>query len=205
MIPHKTPLLLQKLYPDLIWKKTEKVYLTFDDGPIPEVTDFVIKTLNDFKIKATFFCIGDNVQKHPDVFQRVISEGHSVGNHTMHHVNGWQTTNDLYLKEVKDCDEVIRSNHSSTTKKLFRPPYGRIRRSVIGELNSEFDIIMWTALSKDYDQSISPEKCLEETLKATEPGSIVLFHDSLKARKNLEYVLPRYLEAIYDRFEFDKL
>lgn len=205
MIPHQTPLIVQKLYPNLVWRKEGKVYLTFDDGPIPEVTDFVLDTLKSFNIKATFFCIGDNVRKHPNVFRRIIAEGHSVGNHTMHHVNGWKTNNSEYIKEVIACDQIIEKYHSVNRRKLFRPPYGRIRRKVIRELGGNFDIIMWTCLSKDYDQQISPEKCLNETLKATKPGSIVVFHDSLKARKNLEYVLPRYLQALKGRFSLESL
>ncbi|MGR3809053.1 polysaccharide deacetylase family protein [Jiulongibacter sp. NS-SX5] len=203
MTPFRTPKVLQWLYPTLQWQKGRKVYLTFDDGPVPEVTEFVLETLAKFDIKATFFCIGDNVKKHPEVFQKVLQAGHSIGNHTMHHLYGWQTKTQDYLEDIAKCEEQLKPHLQS--KKLFRPPYGRIKRAAIKKLKEEYEIIMWTTLSQDYDQRISPTKCLKETIKATKPGSIVVFHDSQKAFKNLQYVLPRYLEELKGQFEFDKL
>lgn len=215
----KTPYLLKKFYPNqLIWNKTraEKViYLTFDDGPIPIVTPWVIKTLKNFNAKATFFCIGDNIAKHPEIFKQLKAEGHAVGNHTFNHLKGWKTDDDTYISNVFKCQQLTRTH-------LFRPPYGRIKKSQIKRLSKEYsvlsnkdtpvnqddlefsnsvahgsplEIIMWDVLSGDFDASLSPERCLKKVLKHTQNGSIVVFHDSLKAWDRLEFVLPRVLEA----------
>jgi len=192
---YKTPKLLQAIYPKLIWKTAESIQLTFDDGPIPEVTEFVLDTLAKFNLKATFFCIGDNVRKYPEVFLKAIEEGHKIGNHSMHHLNGWKTSTSAYVKDVYDCQQEIEKLYHSK-KKLFRPPYGRITRAQIEELIPHYEIMMWGTLSQDYDKNISPEKCLKGTLKATRSNSIVLFHDSLKAKKNMSYILPKYLESL---------
>ncbi len=189
----KTPWLLKKLYPGLIWNKSRKnhcIYLTFDDGPIPIVTSFVLNILKQYNAKATFFCIGDNVNKHPDVFEQVKNAGHSIGNHTFNHLKGWKTQDNIYLDNFLKTDELIKIN-------LFRPPYGRIKKSQIKLLKRAkpgISIIMWDVLSGDFDISLSPEKCLENVLKHTENGSVVVFHDSLKAYDRLEYVLPRAME-----------
>ncbi|MFF5382558.1 polysaccharide deacetylase family protein [Pedobacter suwonensis] len=205
----KSPLLLKWYYPSLLWNKsrTEKViYLTFDDGPIPNVTDFVLKTLKVFNAKATFFCIGDNIVKHPGVFERVKTDGHAIGNHTFNHLKGWKTDDETYLENTLKCQELTQSN-------LFRPPYGRIKKSQIRSLelgawssesnapnnpqltthNSKLDIVMWDVLSGDFDINLSPEKCYQNVIKHTENGSIIVFHDSLKAFDRLEYALPRVL------------
>lgn len=193
MYPVKTPFWLPFLYPNLTWSgnRTNKcIYLTFDDGPIPIVTPFVLKTLKKFEAKATFFCIGDNVRKHPEVFEQVVAEGHAVGNHTFHHVNGWKMDTKHYMEEFKLCEQLVASN-------LFRPPYGRISRAQIKALrmhNPALNIVMWDVLSHDYHPKLSPEKCLKRVIKATENGAIVVFHDSLKAQERLEYTLPRALE-----------
>jgi peptidoglycan/xylan/chitin deacetylase (PgdA/CDA1 family) len=189
----KTPVLLKKLYPNLIWnldRDQNNIYLTFDDGPIPIVTPFVLKTLKQYNAKATFFCIGDNIQKHPDIFDELTAEGHAIGNHTFNHLRGWSTDTQLYTDNFKQCDELV---HSS----LFRPPYGRIKRSqvsAIKALKNNVDIIMWDVLSGDFDTSLKPEVCLKNVLASTKPGSIIVFHDSLKAFPRLEYVLPRALK-----------
>jgi peptidoglycan/xylan/chitin deacetylase (PgdA/CDA1 family) len=201
----KSPLLLKWYYPSLLWNKsrTEKViYLTFDDGPIPNVTDFVLKTLKAFNAKATFFCIGDNIVKHPDAFKRVKTDGHAIGNHTFNHLKGWKTDNETYLENTLKCQELTQSN-------LFRPPYGRIKKSQILSLksevrspksdsqlqteNSQLQIVMWDVLSGDFDINLSPEKCYQNVIKHTENGSIIVFHDSLKAFDRLAYALPRVL------------
>ncbi len=195
MIPHRTPFFLPWLYPSLHWKiptTEKKIYLTFDDGPIPDVTEAVLDTLKKFDAKGSFFCIGDNVKKHPGILKKVLAAGHVVGNHTFHHVSGWKTPSSVYKKEVEDADEVI-NDHAGSTPTLFRPPYGRITREQIRSIQHQ--IIMWDVLSFDYDLSMSPERCLKGTIKATRPGSIVVFHDSIKASKNLLYTLPRFLEA----------
>jgi len=207
----KSPLLLKWYYPSLLWNKsrTEKViYLTFDDGPIPNVTDFVLKTLKAFNAKATFFCIGDNIQKHPDVFERVKNDGHAIGNHTFNHLKGWVTENETYLQNTIKCQQFTKSN-------LFRPPYGRIKKSQIKSLNSnlghqtpdsKLKIVMWDVLSGDFDVNLAPEKCYHNVIKHTQNGSIIVFHDSLKAFDRLEYALPKVLAYFTQKgYQFSSL
>lgn len=195
MIPFKTPWLLKKAFPSLIWdfsKTAEKeIYLTFDDGPIPGVTPFVLETLAKHNAKATFFCIGENVEKHPDIFKQIIDAGHPIGNHTFNHLNGKHTELNDYLENVKKCDEILESHGIKT--RLFRPPYGRLKRSQRLALKHK-SIVMWDVLTKDYNSSIKPEKCLQKSINAARNGSIVLFHDSLKAEKNMKYALSRFME-----------
>lgn len=173
------------------------LYLTFDDGPVPGPTEFVLEELQKYRAKATFFCIGDNIRKYPEVFNKVVAQGHAVGNHTFHHLNGWKTSADKYRENIQLCDqEMIAAVDSSYQAKgtiLFRPPYGRITREQIRALKSH-QIIMWDVLSIDYDSSLSPEQCLKNTIKATRPGSIIVFHDSIKAERNMTFALPRFLE-----------
>lgn len=214
----KSPLLLKWYYPSLLWNKsrTEKViYLTFDDGPIPNVTDFVLKTLKVFNAKATFFCIGDNIVKHPDVYANVINDGHAIGNHTFNHLKGWKTDDETYIENTLKCQALTKSN-------LFRPPYGRIKKSQIKSLqslvlspqsdsrlkiqDSRLNIIMWDVLSGDFDINLSPEKCYQNVIKHTENGSIIVFHDSLKAFDRLAYALPRVLKYFTNKgFTFSTL
>jgi peptidoglycan-N-acetylglucosamine deacetylase len=194
MYPIKTPWLLKKLFPSLIWNKSRHarcIYLTFDDGPIPIVTPFVLNILQEYNAKATFFCIGDNVRKHPDVFEQVKNAGHCIGNHTYNHLRGWKTDNKTYLDNILKTDEMVHTN-------LFRPPYGKIKSSQIRLLKKakpDLQIVMWDVLSADFDIDVKPEACLQNVLKYTENGSIVLFHDSLKAYDRLEYALPRAMEV----------
>jgi peptidoglycan/xylan/chitin deacetylase (PgdA/CDA1 family) len=189
----KTPWLLKKLYPQLHWNRDRSqpvIYLTFDDGPIPLVTPFVLSTLKQYNAKATFFCIGNNVQKHPDVYQQLLANGHAIGNHTFNHLKGWKTEDEVYIDNFLKADELLKTS-------LFRPPYGRIRRSQIEQLKAlkpNLQIIMWDVLSGDFDMALQPADCLKGVLKHTGNGAIVVFHDSLKAFKRLEYVLPRALE-----------
>jgi len=205
MPPVKTPWIVKQLYPKLLWNKPRsgnRIFVTFDDGPIPIVTPFVLNILKKHNAKATFFCIGDNVNKHPDIFEQVKKEGHAIGNHTYNHLKGWATDNQLYLDNFLKADELVHSN-------LFRPPYGRIKRSQIKLLRKarpELQVVMWDVLSVDYDKNLKPEDCLKNVLKHTQPGSIVLFHDSLKAFDRLEYVLPRVIEEWTRRgYEFGVL
>lgn len=190
----KTPWLLKKLYPQLTWNfnRTERViYLTFDDGPIPVVTPFVLSTLAKYNAKGTFFCIGDNVQRHPDIFKQVRAGGHAIGNHTFNHLRGWKTEDHTYRDNYLKADELLNTP-------LFRPPYGRIKRAQIKLLQQarpDIQIMMWDVLSGDFDMSLKPEACLKGVLKHTGNGAIIVFHDSLKAFNRLEYVLPRALEA----------
>ncbi len=200
---------MRAMYPDFIWRKKtqeKKIYLTFDDGPIPEVTEFVLETLATFNARATFFCIGDNIRKHPFVFDKVIAGGHSVGNHTFNHLRGWDTANEVYLDNVEQCDTLISSQARMMLpgKKLFRPPHGRIRRSQAKALLPEYDIVMWDVLTADYAADITPEKVLAKSLQYTEAGSIVLFHDSIKANKNMSFALPRFLAYFSEKgFRFE--
>lgn len=171
------------------------MYLTFDDGPVPGPTEFVLDELARSKSTGTFFCIGDNVRKHPDEFKRILDEGHAVGNHTYNHLSGWKTGLPTYLENVSQCDEVM-SRHSGNRLQaipLFRPPYGRIMRSQVAALTGR-RIIMWDVLTNDYAKHLSPEACLRGSIAAAREGSIVVFHDSLKAEKNLTFVLPRFLD-----------
>lgn len=190
-----TPWWLRRFFPGCTWDipGTEKnVYLTFDDGPHPIITPFVLAELSAYNAKATFFCIGDNVRKFPRVYQQVIDAGHSVGNHTMHHLNGWKTRDEQYLSDIDAAGTYINST-------LFRPPYGRIRRSQVRRLlqgEPAKKIIMWSALAGDWDAGISPEKCFSRLQKALYPGCIVVLHDSDKAAARLRYVLPRLLEYL---------
>ncbi|MFA0963036.1 polysaccharide deacetylase family protein [Roseivirga sp. BDSF3-8] len=199
MVIHKTPWLLKAFYSSLTWtgKASHQdkpcLYLTFDDGPIPSVTPWVADILANYNAGATFFCVGDNIRKHPEEFELIQSQGHRVANHTFHHVNGWSVPTETYLREIKECDKVLRLDQNCQ-QPLFRPPYGKISRKQISEINNSHRIIMWDVLSADYDHTISPRKCLEATKKAAEPGSIVLFHDSYKAERNLKYVLPAFLD-----------
>jgi peptidoglycan/xylan/chitin deacetylase (PgdA/CDA1 family) len=189
----KTPRIIKKLYNNLIWdinSPTRSIYLTFDDGPIPIVTPFVLNILKHYNARATFFCIGDNVCKHPDIFEQVKNDGHAIGNHTFNHLKGWKTDDGTYLDNFLQADKLLSA-------KLFRPPYGRIKRSQIKLLQDAkpgLEIIMWSVLSADFDVNLSPEKCLDNVVKHTKPGSIVLFHDSLKAYDRMAYALPRAME-----------
>jgi peptidoglycan/xylan/chitin deacetylase (PgdA/CDA1 family) len=198
MIPHRTPFFLPLIYPALHWRLgTEKreLYLTFDDGPVPGPTEFVLDTLKGFNIQATFFCIGDNVRKHAPLAYRIVDEGHQIGNHTFNHLNGWKSNLQDYISNVKLCDHELQGYLSGTKgKKLFRPPFGRITKKQIHQL-SEHEIIMWDVLSVDYNKSLSPKACLRNSLRVTRPGSVIVFHDSIKAEKNLRYTLPRYIDS----------
>lgn len=188
-----TPWWLRKLFSsDLIWKMpTEKkeVYLTFDDGPHPTITPFVLNCLKQYNAKATFFCIGKNVQQYPDVYQQVLDEGHTVGNHTYNHLNGWKTGDIHYIKNVVLAQQNINS-------KLFRPPYGRIAKSQVRELSPIFKIIMWDVLSGDFDLNLSPQQCFDNVATNAAPGSIVVFHDSEKALPRLQIALPKTLDFL---------
>lgn len=198
---HRIPTWFQGLFPAYTWQipSNEKtIYLTFDDGPIPKVTEWVIETLEKYGIKASFFVVGENVNKNPEVFNKLIEAGHVVGNHTYHHVRGWRTPTPMYLVEAGLCKEVIMNNGGQEPV-FFRPPHGRIRGSQARELRKQYKLLMWNVLTIDYDRSLHEEKCLRNSINATRPGSIVVFHDSLKAEKNLKYVLPRYIEFFLEK------
>lgn len=191
------------LYPE------NKIFLTFDDGPIPEVTPWVLDELKKHDVKASFFCIGDNIDKHPDIFKRILSEGHVVGNHSYNHLNGWQTKTSSYIANVMQCEKSIEhTSGKQNMRRLFRPPYGRMTSKQARILVEKgFQIVMWTVLSFDYHSKASKEECLENVLKNLEAGNIIVFHDSLKAEDNLRYVLPRVLGFVNNNttLEFDTL
>jgi peptidoglycan-N-acetylglucosamine deacetylase len=200
----KTPWWLRALYPSLVWRMPvggeKKIYLTFDDGPHPQATPFVLDQLAAYGAKATFFCIGKNVAAEPEIYQRIIAGGHSVGNHTQHHLNGWKTKDAVYLEDVAAAEQSIQSD-------LFRPPYGRIKRSQIQQLQAQNKrIIMWDVLSADFDTHLTGEACLAYVLYHTQPGSIILFHDSAKAWDRMSVALPAVLQYFSEKgFFFERL
>ncbi|MEM9887728.1 MAG: polysaccharide deacetylase family protein [Bacteroidota bacterium] len=196
----KTPQFIQQLFPNYLWRiptQEKLLYLSFDDGPIPEVTPWVLDTLRAYRAKATFFCVGDNICKHPDIFERLQQEKHSVGNHTFHHLDGWKTSTSNYLYDVEHCSDFTEQST------LFRPPYGHLKFSQVRQLRNKYRIVLWDVLSGDFDANLAPEKCLKNVLSATQAGSIIVFHDSLKAAPRLKYVLPKFLEHYHQRgFQF---
>jgi len=196
----KTPGWLKRIYDSYTWSipvNDKILYLTFDDGPHPEATPFVLKELKKHNALATFFCIGKNVVTYPDIYKQLINEGHSVGNHTYNHLNGWKTGSDDYLKDIDLASHEIDSD-------LFRPPYGRITSFQAKNLRSamkgkEPRVIMWDVLSGDFDNDCTPQQCLSNVILATVPGSIIIFHDSEKAFSNLTYTLPRILNYFSEK------
>ncbi len=196
----KTPWIVKKIYPDYLWSvdtKEKELYLTFDDGPHPVVTSFVLSQLKQHDALATFFCIGKNVVAYPETYKQILDEGHAVGNHTFNHLNGWKTKNDIYLKDIANASHYIDSN-------LFRPCYGRITSFQAKNLKPvmkgrEPTIVMWDVLSADFDQFITPENCLANVILKSVPGSIIVFHDSEKAFPRLEYALPRVLNYFAEK------
>jgi len=190
----KTARFIKRLFSGFVWdmpRTGKTVYLTFDDGPVPEITSWVLSTIKEHNIKATFFCIGDNVRKHPEVFQQVIEAGHTIGNHTFNHLNGWQNDYQYYIENFEKCEQVI-AQHIPQPAKLFRPPYGKIKSAQAKAIRKKgYKIIMWDVLSADFDQTITPQKCLDNVINNVAPGSIIIFHDSIKASENVKYALPR--------------
>jgi len=197
LTPATTPKLIKNLFPNLVWElpaKEKVIYLTFDDGPTPEITPWTLNILKQYNAKATFFCIGKNVEKHPEIFSKIVSEGHTIGNHTYNHLKGWKTNNKDYIDNVIQTQQVFE-NHQSAIVNLFRPPYGQIKPKQIKALSLlGYKIIMWSVLSVDWDKAISKEKCLENVINNTSSGSIVVFHDSKKASINMQYALPKVLD-----------
>lgn len=188
----RPPALVTKLFFNLVWNipnEEKNIYLTFDDGPIPETTPIVLDTLDEFGVKATFFCVGENVAKYPDLFQEIRRRGHTVGNHTYNHLNGWKTETAAYIENIERANQLINAS-------LFRPPYGKITQHQKSQVMKQFKIVMWDVLSRDYDLSISREECLNNVLTFTKPGSVIVFHDSIKARRNMTYVVPRAIETL---------
>ncbi len=197
MIIEQPPLLYRLLYPETIWRikipNQKTVYLTFDDGPIPEVTPWVLNLLGHYNVKATFFCVGDNVRKHGYLFNEIIDRGHEVGNHTFHHLQGWLTRSKKFLEDSKEAGRLIGSN-------LFRPPHGHmIFPQPLLLKKCGYKIIMWDVVTRDYNAKLSPERVFENVKKYTRDGSIIVFHDSLKAERNMKYALPRAIEWLQEQ------
>ena len=186
----KTPNFIQNLFPGYTWKvnsEEKEIFLTFDDGPIPEVTPWVLEELGKYNAQASFFCVGDNVRKHSEIFEQVVSSGHTIGNHTYNHYNGWTTDNINYFHNVRKCAHLVKSN-------LFRPPYGKLKPKQTQFLSRHYDIVMWDVLSGDFDPNLSKQDCYEKVIRSTKEGSIIVFHDSLKAFEKLQFVLPKVLQ-----------
>ncbi|MBR2492171.1 MAG: polysaccharide deacetylase family protein [Paludibacteraceae bacterium] len=187
MFIEQMPDIIRKLYPSVLWRmgKNEKViYLTFDDGPTAEVTHWILDKLNEFGIKATFFCIGNNAEKHPEILDEIRKNGHQVGIHGYSHVRGLYKKKDLYLDDIKKSQNIIKSN-------IFRPSHGRIYPSQARELKKlGYKVVLWDVITRDYDQDLTEEEVLEIAKKYSRNGSIVVFHDSLKAEKNMKYAFP---------------
>lgn len=188
----RPPRFFKKLYPELNWsiQGSDALYLTFDDGPNPQVTPWVLDQLAIYGAKATFFCIGKNAELYPEIIERIRNEGHSVGNHTYSHTKGWGKNTGAYIEDVELANDSLHAT-------LFRPPYGRIRKGQMRRLSVRYHIIMWDILSRDYSSIVSPRKCVREVLPHLRGGSIIAFHDSLKASRNLYYALPVILKAIH--------
>ncbi len=198
----KTPQILKRLYPSQVWSlpaQQKSIYLTFDDGPTPGVTEWTLETLAKHQAKATFFLVGDNVQRYPGIVKSITDSGHHVGNHTQNHINGWNTETKDYLRNTLKCAEVLNTP-------LFRPPYGRITRAQARVMQKRFKIIMWDVLSGDFDKTISKERVLRNVLDNTGSGSIIVFHDSLKAESRMKYALPRVLDYFGEKgYSFDAI
>jgi len=197
----KTPRVVQKLFPNFHWRvespTTPTLYFTFDDGPIPQLTPWVLEQLAAYDAKATFSCVGNNVRRYPELIQKTLDAGHSIGNHTMHHLDGWKSENVPYFHDVRHCALQVKSS-------LFRPPYGRLMPSQAQFLQRHYEIVMWDVLSGDFDPELTAEDCFQNVVRSARPGSIVVFHDSLKAEDKLRDFLPRLLAhyaALGYRFE----
>lgn len=203
--PVKTPAWMRLIYPQALWRMPASdpvLYLSFDDGPHPEITPFVLDCLNRYEARATFFCVGQNVEKYPGTYALLLQQGHRVGNHTFHHLNGWRTPDDHYLDNIQQAGELIRSD-------LFRPPYGRIRFSQQRRIRSwqtPLKLVMWDVLSGDFDTGLTAERCTGQVIRHSRPGSIVVFHDSEKAFPRLEKSLPHILKYYHEKgFRFEAL
>ena len=199
--PIKTPVLAKIIFSSYIWEipsESKTLYLTFDDGPTPEITNWTLDILDKYKAIATFFCIGKNVSQHPEIFKNIQDKGHKIGNHTHNHIKGWRTSTKNYIANIKEAQKVIDLQQNKTDSRsqiLFRPPYGQIRPKqgkALTELG--YKVIMWNVLAFDWDKDVTKEKCLENVISNAKEGSVIVFHDSVKAEKNMRYTLPKVLE-----------
>lgn len=189
------------IFKNLIWKistKEKYIYLTFDDSPCLETTDFILKNLEKYNAEATFFCLGKNIEIHPSLYAKIL-EKHKIGNHSYSHLNGWKTKNNIYFEDIEKAQKIINSD-------IFRPPYGKITPFQIKVLKKKYKIVMWEVMSRDFSIKTPSEKCLENVLKHTKSGSIIVLHDSKKAKKNMQYILPKILKYYTEKgYIFKKL
>lgn len=193
---------LKYLFSSITWHidtAEKELYLTFDDGPLPNLTSWILDELDKYNAKATFFVVGENAKRHEPIFNEIVNRGHAIGNHTFNHLNGWTTSLKNYLDNVEKCKTIINELHPPSTilhqpLKLFRPPYGKLKPSQIKHLKKQYRIVMWDILSYDYNQNVSAEQCFKNVLRKTKEGSIIVFHDNYKAEKSLRYALPKVLE-----------
>lgn len=189
------PFFLRWYYPDVTWNKSradKTLYLTFDDGPIPEITPWILDVLAQYNIKATFFCVGENISKHPYIYQRLVDEGHRIGNHTYNHLKGWDQEDNYYVENVYKCHALTQSN-------LFRPPYARAKKSQLKKLKKDFQFIYWDVLSGDFDLELTPKKCFQNVINYTKNGSIIVFHDNIKAIPRVQYALPKVIDYFLEK------
>ena len=203
MFIEQPPVLYRILFPEAVWrikrKKRRVVYLTFDDGPVPEVTPWVLDTLDKYGVKATFFMVGDNVARNPQLFEEIKRRGHCYGNHTMNHLQGMKTTRDDYMHNIDQANELIDST-------LFRPPHGLMKWSQARAIKERYNIIMYDLVTRDYSRNLNGDEVLANVRRYVRNGSIIVFHDSLKAEKNLRYALPRAIEWLKEQgYDFETI
>ncbi|MCO4822230.1 MAG: polysaccharide deacetylase family protein [Flavobacteriaceae bacterium] len=211
--PVKTPELVKRMFPNLIWdlpSREKVIYLTFDDGPTPEITNWTLEVLKRYNAKATFFCIGKNIEAHPEIFQNIMNQGHAIGNHTYNHVKGWKTKTKDYLENVNKCQDIMNSHAQNSEFKIqniFRPPYGQLRPKQAKALSAlGYNLIMWSVLSIDWDNNVNMEQCLKNVIDNTKSGHVIVFHDSIKASRNMKYALPKMLEYFNEKgFVFKRI
>tara|TARA_B100000902_G_scaffold36714_2_gene43869 strand:- start:14277 stop:14894 length:618 start_codon:yes stop_codon:yes gene_type:complete len=199
----KMPKILQKIFPSLVWKcltNERKVWLTFDDGPNPKVTNYILNVLKKNNIKATFFCVGNKIEKYPDIINKIKQEGHIIGNHSYSHINGFKTSTKKYIKDISKCQKLIPNT------KIFRPPFGKITPIQISKLKQDFKIIMWDVMAYDFRDSLTKEECLLNVTDNVESGSIIVLHDNLKSFEKIKYLLPKIIDKLKDRkFNFSEI
>jgi peptidoglycan/xylan/chitin deacetylase (PgdA/CDA1 family) len=210
IIPAKTPEFVKTLFPNLVWHiptQKKELYLTFDDGPTPKITSWVLDILSDYNANATFFCIGNNIKNNPELFSKIIKGRHAIGNHTYDHLKGWKHKTKLYVEDVQKTEQLIDSYDVIRKTKLFRPPYGKFKAKQSKKIQAlGYKIIMWDVLSYDWDKSVSKQDCLNNIISSAKEGSIIVMHDSIKASKNLKYVLPKVLEHYTEKgYKFNAL
>ena len=206
---YRTPAVLSGLFSGVLWRVNttkKEIYLTFDDGPIPQLTAYILRELQQHHVEATFFCVGDNIRKYPVICQDIVDAGHTIANHTFHHLKGWKTKNAHYSMNIEKCQALINQYQSMENKPFFRPPYGQITPIQASMLRQHYRIVMWDILAYDFSNAHTPQQSLWHILQKTRAGSVVVFHDNYKAEAKLKYMWPRYLDEMKNRgFVFKKL